>query len=162
MSIRDPLSDERTVMTWPTCDSRMVRISSISGPGQKLPRASTRRVAWGGESTRAVMAVSLAGSCRLGRAGNWLDEERRGAVGEELDDGRGPNRLAEPFDHVLTGQAEHVHRHLAGHELDPEGLSGFEQLLRAGDAVLLRQGAHHPRAHAQEVHLRELPVADAR
>ena len=43
----------------------------------------------------------------------------------------------------------------------PERLGGFEELLRAGDAVLLRQAAHHPGPHPEEVHLRQLPMADA-
>ena len=37
-------SDERTAMSVPTSDSRMARMSSINGPGQKLPRASMSRV----------------------------------------------------------------------------------------------------------------------
>ena len=41
------------------------------------------------------------------------------------------------------------------------GLGGFEELPGAGHAVLLRQAAHHPGTHAQEVHLRELAMADA-
>ena len=43
-------------MTSPTADSRIARISSIRGPGQKLPRASIVRVA-GGERSGSVMAV---------------------------------------------------------------------------------------------------------
>ena len=35
----------------------------------------------------------------------------------------------------------------------PIVLGDLEQLLGAGDAVLLRELAHHPGAHAQEVHL---------
>ena len=44
MSILEPLSEDRTARTSPTWDSRMPRMSSIRGPGQKLPRASIVRV----------------------------------------------------------------------------------------------------------------------
>jgi len=71
-----------------------------------------------------------------------------------------PTVIAEAVDHVVTRQPEHVHRHLAGHEFDAERLGRFEQLGRACDVVLAGERAHHPRAHAEEVHLRELPVAD--
>jgi hypothetical protein len=47
MSILEPLSVERTARTSPTFDSRIARISSIRGPGQKLPRASMVRTAVG-------------------------------------------------------------------------------------------------------------------
>jgi hypothetical protein len=46
MSIRLPESVEYTEITWPGSLSRIALMSSISGPGQKLPRASTTRVAW--------------------------------------------------------------------------------------------------------------------
>ena len=39
-----------------------------------------------------------------------------------------------PGDHVVAGQAEHVHRHLAGDELDAQGERRVEQL--AGLATL--------------------------
>ena len=51
-------------MTAPTSDSRMARMSSISGPGQKLPRASTMRVVGVAVSVMEVTCV--------------LDEQRGG------------------------------------------------------------------------------------
>ena len=59
-------------------------------------------------------------------------------------------------------EPEHVHRHLARDELDAHLLGDLEELLGAGHAVLLGEAAHHPRPHPEEVHLRQLPVADAR
>src|SRR3990172_11101932 len=162
MSILEPLADERTARTSPTWDSRIPRMSSIRGPGQKLPRASMVRVMVGAVSSIRVSLPGSPGTQRPVVGVWWSDEQRRGAVVEELDDGGGTDRLAEPVDHVLALEAEHVHRHLAGHELDAERLGRLEQLLRLGDAVLLREDAHHPGAHPEKVHLRQLAVADAR
>jgi hypothetical protein len=55
MSIRLPESVLYTEITWPGSLSRMARMSSIRGPGQKLPRASTTRVV--GDDSVADMAV---------------------------------------------------------------------------------------------------------
>src|SRR3990172_5867846 len=141
MSILEPLADERTARTSPTWDSRIPRMSSIRGPGQKLPRASMVRVMVGAVSSIRVSLPGSPGTQRPVVGVWWSDEQRRGAVVEELDDGGATDRLAEPVDHVLALEAEHVHRHLAGHELDAKCLGRFEQLLRLGDAVLLRQDA---------------------
>mgnify|MGYP006952618358 CR=1 FL=1 len=54
ISTLEPLSEDRTAITSPTAASRMARMSSISGPGQKLPRASTVRVM----AAVSVMAVT--------------------------------------------------------------------------------------------------------
>src|SRR6188768_3798471 len=134
-------------MTSPTWLSRMARMSSISGPGQKLPRASTVRL--------MEIAVSVMADIP------FLDEQRARVVGHEPDDGGGPDGLAHAIDHVLALEPEHVHRHLARDEFDAHLLGDLEELLGAGHAILLGKAAHHPRPHPEEVHLRQLPVADA-
>src|SRR4029453_9756799 len=133
-------------MTWPGPPSRIARMSSIRGPGQKLPRASTIRVT-SGEASVAIMGWR-----------SFLDEQRGVGLGHDLD-GRGrAGGLAHLVDEVVPLQAEHVHRHLARDELDPHGGRGLGELTRTGHAVLLAEAAHHPGAHAEEVHLAELQV----
>src|SRR3970040_2371154 len=99
MSILEPRSDDQTARTSPTWDSRMPRMSSIRGPGQKLPRASMVRV-MAGVGVVSIIERTLAGSPGTRRPVGlwWSDEQRRGAVVEELDDGGGTDRLAEPVD----------------------------------------------------------------
>src|SRR4026207_2253326 len=106
MSILEPESVERTAITSPTSDSRMARMSSISGPGQKLPRASTIRFT--GLMSCSVGVVICATSF-LG-----LDEEA-GCVGlgHQLEHRGRADWLAHALDEVLALEAEHVHGHLA-------------------------------------------------
>ena len=81
MSVLLPLSADQTAIVSPTSDSLIARMSSISGPGQKLPRASIVRVTW------SALAVSVSPFLPSsdGRAGRevgpapdaaGLDEER--------------------------------------------------------------------------------------
>ena len=66
-------------------------MSSISGPGQKLPRASIVRVIGGrGEGVGHGWDVLR------------LDEQRGGALGHQLDDGGGADGLAHALDQVLA------------------------------------------------------------
>src|SRR6187431_3598201 len=115
-------------MTSPTWLSRMARMSSINGPGQKLPRASTVRL--------MEIAVSVMADVP------FLDEQRDGVVGHEPDDRGGPDGFGHAVDHVLRLESEHVHRHLARDELDAHLLGDLEELLGAGHAVLLGEAAH--------------------
>src|SRR6478672_2317765 len=117
MSIRLPLSDERTSITSPTWPSRIARMSSISGPGQKLPRASTVRVIVGILSV-SVMTGSMPFSERSGAPDPGSDEQRSGALGHQADDRGRADGLGHAVDHVLGLEPEHVHGHLAGDELD--------------------------------------------
>src|SRR5690348_6624791 len=97
MSIRLPESVLYTTSWVPAASSRIARISSINGPGQKLPRASTIR------TLVAIVAVPVIVALPS-------DEQRRGAIREELDHRGGSDRLADTVDHVLALEAEHVHR----------------------------------------------------
>src|SRR5512143_1352416 len=98
MSILEPLSDERTARTSPTWDSRMARMSSIRGPGQKLPRASI---------VRGAAAVAVGSGVVSSIARSFLDEERGVGLGHDLDGGRGAGRLGHAVDEVLVLEAEH-------------------------------------------------------
>src|SRR3954452_23817000 len=153
MSVFEPLSVDRTASTSPTSASLMPRMSSISGPGQKLPRASMTTVGTG-------VAMSVMGTDPQGWSRS--DEQRLRAVGDEPEIGGCADRLAHAVDEVGALEAEHVHRHLAGDELDAHELGHLHELGRARDAVLLRERAHHPRAHAQEVHGAQLAMGDPR
>src|SRR3954454_13874295 len=148
MSVRLPESVDKTARTVPGPDSRMPRISSMSGPGQKLPRASMVRVSCSVASSVIVMP-------------SFSDEERGVGLGHDLDRRRGPRGLTHLVDEVLALQPEHVHRHLARDELDAHSRGRLEELARARDVVLLAKGAHHPGPHPHEVHLAELQVVDA-
>src|ERR1017187_3479855 len=108
MSVFQPLAEEETAMTAPTWLSRMARMSSINGPGQKLPRASTVRV--------MAMVVSVM------VATPFLDEQRGRVLGHQADDRGGAGGLAHALDHVFGLQPKHVHRHLARDELDAQRL----------------------------------------
>src|SRR5512141_654312 len=96
MSILEPRSDDRTQMTVPTADSRMARMSSISGPGQKLPRASmVRSIAGDCWSVSMVMTFTPFRS-------HALDEQAGGVrLGHQLEDRCSAGGLAQAVDHVL-------------------------------------------------------------
>ena len=91
--------------------SRMARMSSISGPGQKLPRASMVRVMVGAVLGHSVGVSSIAFTILPVRAtraggspafGRVSDEQGGGAgLGHQPDDGGGAGGLAHAVDHVL-------------------------------------------------------------
>src|SRR4029079_11016898 len=147
MSMRLPESVDHTARIVPAADSRMPRISSMSGPGQKLPRASIVRVS----CSVASPVISMP---------SFSDDEGGIRLGPDLDGRRGARRLTHLVDEVLALEAEHVHGHLAWDEFDAHGGRCLKQLTRARDVVLLAKGAHHPRAHPHEIHLAELQVID--
>src|SRR5689334_23431560 len=105
-------------------------MSSMSGPGQKLPRASMMRTF---VATVALSVISVPS-----------DEEGRIGVRHDLDRGGRARGLAHSVDQVLAPDPEHVHRHLARDELDAQCRRGFEKLARAGNAVLAAKGVDHP------------------
>src|ERR1035437_8890486 len=109
MSILLPLSADQTAIVSPTSDSLIARMSSISGPGQKLPRASTVRamVAVMLRSVPSMWAIRARRSgsgrsrCAPLRARGGLDEQRAAALGHEADHRCGTDRLAHALDQVI-------------------------------------------------------------
>ena len=126
----------------------------MSGPGQKLPRASI------------VLVTARSGLEDGGHA--WLLVD-----GRQMKSGAAPSASSSTTVAAPTGSprpsimSSRVRPNMSmviwqGMSSTPSAWAASSSSLRAGDAVLLGEAAHHPRAHAQEVHLRELPMADAR
>src|SRR5665811_1080366 len=107
MSILLPLSADQTAIVSPTSDSLIARISSMRGPGQKLPRASTVRVMVAAmlKSVPSMQTMRARGSgMGRGRARSapriGSDEERSAALAHERNHRRGADRLAHALEHV--------------------------------------------------------------
>src|SRR5450759_1332829 len=141
-------------------------------PYQRISSGPTARAT--GLGVKSIMVEQCTGKRRLASpehrrdgcrgqvaaTGGRLDEEGGVGLSHQLQGGRGADRLAHAIDQVLALDAEQVHCHLARDELDADCLRHLEQVLGLGDVVLLGQLEHHPRAHAHEVHLAQLAVAD--
>src|SRR6266508_5722929 len=108
MSLLEPGSPDRTATVPPTGTDLTPRMSSMSGPGQKLPRASISLSMLGGG------ALSVCG--RSPFLGRGSDEEGDLAVFGAVDE---TCRASDFVDHVLEVfelVAEQLHRGAAGSE----------------------------------------------
>src|SRR5665647_2401882 len=90
--------------------------AGIDGSGDGRSHAEDRSFQVSGAGAPERMGRSR---CAPLRAPDGSDEQRGAALGHEADHRCGADRLGHALDQVLWLQAEHVHGHLAGDELDP-------------------------------------------
>src|SRR3970282_337282 len=111
----------------------MARMSSISGPGQKLPRASMVRVMAG---VAGVASMSLT-SCPM----SFSDEDDGAAARGQVEGGHALDSVHEGIE-VAGLEGQEVHGERAGLDIDPAQLLGLTQGL--GPAGLSRgtEGVH--------------------
>src|SRR3989337_2229922 len=133
MSILEPRSDDQTAMTSPTWDSRMARMSSISGPGQKLPRASMVRVMAGLAGVSSMSLTSFPMS--------FSDEDDGAAARGQVEGGHALDSVHEGIE-VAGLEVQEIHGGGAALRIDPAQRLGLTQGL--GPAGLSRgtEGVH--------------------